>query len=218
MKRIIVICEGPTEKEFCEKLLFPFFIIRNILIECPLIKRSSGGIIKWFEIKRQIENHLKQDTSAYVTMLIDYYGLYQKHEFPDWENSTKEMDKNLRMDLLEKAMRESINDKLRYRFIPYLQLHEFEGLLFNNIETFKNQIPANEITNIEELENIINSYPNPEMINDTPDCAPSKRLIKLIAGYRKVVYGNILAEVIGLERIRNKCPRFNFWISKLESV
>ncbi|MCW3110090.1 MAG: hypothetical protein JWQ09_4596 [Segetibacter sp.] len=218
MKRIIVICEGPTEKEFCEKSLFPHFISKNIIIEYPLIKKSSGGIIKWSEIKRQIGNHLKQDTTAYVTMLIDYYGMYKKHEFPEWESSLKEADKNLRMDLLEKAMKDSIDAELRYRFIPYLQLHEFEGLLFNNIETFKSQIPANEITNIKELEGILTSYPNPEMINDMPETAPSKRLIKLISGYRKVVYGNILAEVIGLERIKNKCPRFNFWISKLESI
>lgn len=218
MKRIIVICEGPTEKEFCEKSLFPHFISKNIIIDYPLIKKSSGGIIKWSEIKRQIENHLKQDSAAFVTMLIDYYGLYKKHEFPEWENSLKEADKNQRMDLLEKAMKQSIDEKLGYRFIPYLQLHEFEGLLFNNLETFKSQIPANEITNVRELENVISSYPNPEMINDTPDNAPSKRLIKLIAGYRKVVYGNILAEVIGLERIRNKCPRFNVWIFKLESI
>lgn len=218
MKRIIIICEGQTEKEFCEKSLFSHFLKKNIIVEYPLIKKSSGGIIKWPEIKRQVENHLKQDISAYVTMLIDYYGMYKKHEFPEWENSLIEADKNSRMDLLEKAMKDDISAQYTYRFIPYLQLHEFEGLLFNNIETFKSQIPANEITNIKELESILSSYPNPEMINDMPETAPSKRLIKLIVGYRKVVYGNILAEVIGLERIRNKCPRFNFWISKLESI
>lgn len=214
----MIICEGQTEKEFCEKSLFPHFITRNIIVEYPLIKKSSGGIIKWLEIKRQIENHLKQDTTAFVTMLIDYYGMYKKHEFPNWEVSLKMADKTQRMDFLEKSMKVRVSIELSYRFIPYLQLHEFEGLLFNNIETFKSQIPANEITDIKELEAILSSYPNPEMINDMPETAPSKRLTKLIAGYRKVVYGNILAEVIGLEHIRNKCPRFNFWISKLESI
>jgi hypothetical protein len=33
-------------------------------------------------------------------------------------------------------MKEYIDESIRYRFIPYMQLHEFEGLLFNNIEVF----------------------------------------------------------------------------------
>ncbi|MEJ7679081.1 MAG: DUF4276 family protein [Segetibacter sp.] len=217
MKRIIIICEGQTEREFCKTSLFPHFISRNIIIQYPLIKKTSEGIIKWSEIKLQIENHLKEDATAYVTMLVDYYGMYKKHEFPDWELSLKIADRNQRMDVFEKAMKDDVNGEFNYRFIPYLQLHEFEGLLFNNIETFTSQIPANEITDIKELESILNSYPNPELINDNPETAPSKRLHKLIAGYKKVVYGNILAEVIGLERIRNKCPRFNLWITKLEN-
>ncbi len=195
-----------------------YFLERNIIIEYSLIKKSGGGIIKWPEIKRQIENHLKQDKSTFVTIFIDYYGMYKKQEFPQWEMSLKVAEKNQRMDLVERAMKDDIASELNYRFIPYLQLHEFEGLLFSDIEAFKSQIPANEITDIKELEDIVSTYPNPEMINDMPETAPSKRLTKLIAGYKKVVYGNILAEVIGLERIRNKCPRFNYWISKLESI
>lgn len=151
-------------------------------------------------------------------MLIDYYGMYKKYEFPDWELTLKIADIDQKMDMFEKALNDDINDELNYRFIPYLQLHEFEGLLFNNIETFTSQIPANEITDLKELENILSRYPNPELINDDPETAPSKRLSKLIAGYKKVVYGNTLAEVIGLERIRNKCARFNLWITKLENI
>lgn len=218
MKRIIIICEGQTEKEFCEKSLFTHFISKSIIVECPLIKKSSGGIIKWSEIKRQVQIHLKQDPTAYVTMLIDYYGLYKKYGFPNWEMSLKFVDKSQKMDFLEKGMKDDIDSELAHRFIPYLQLHEFEGLLFNNIEAFKSQIPPNELTNVKELESILTNYPNPEMINDHPETAPSKRLVKLIMGYRKVVYGNILAEVIGLKRIRDKCPRFNVWISMLESI
>lgn len=42
-------------------------------------------------------------------------------------------------------MYNDIQEDLRYRFIPYIQLHEFEGLLFNNIEVFYSQIPSNDI-------------------------------------------------------------------------
>ncbi|AFC26127.1 hypothetical protein SGRA_3402 [Saprospira grandis str. Lewin] len=40
------------------------------------------------------------------------------------------------MDFLEQEMKNDIPDPLNQNFIPYYQLHEFEGLLFNNIETF----------------------------------------------------------------------------------
>lgn len=57
-----------------------------------------------------------------------------------------------------------------------------------------------------------------ELINDGKTTAPSKRLQSLIIGYNKPVYGSILAEAIGLPKIRAKCPRFNDWITILEAV
>ena len=109
-------------------------------------------------------------------------------------------------------------NSFNYRFIPYIQLHEFEGLLFNNIEVFNAQIAPNEFRNYDDLVRTINEYPNPELINDGKTTAPSKRLQNLIIGYNKPVYGSILADSIGLPRIRAKSPRFNNWITTLEAV
>ena len=130
MKRVIIICEGETEKEFCTTILKPYFSKQQIYLQTPLIKKSMGGIVKWEELKKQIENHLKNDKDAFVTTLIDYYGLYEKHKFPKWDIAEREPDKNKRMDILENGMLESISETIRYRFLPYIQLHEFEGLLF----------------------------------------------------------------------------------------
>ncbi len=47
MKRIIIVCEGETEQEFCKDVLFPHFFRRDILIEHPTIKKSGGGIVAW---------------------------------------------------------------------------------------------------------------------------------------------------------------------------
>ena len=41
---------------------------------------------------------------------------------------------------------------------------------------------------------------------------------ELSGGYNKVVYGDILSEAIGLERIREKSPRFHQWITCLENI
>ncbi len=218
MKRLIIICEGPTEQEFCNNILSPFFITKNVYIQAPLIKKSKGGIVKWNGLKKEITLHLKYDSTAYVTTFFDYYGITDKFNFPNWKIAINESDKNNSVNILEKGMKSDIDSKFKFRFIPYIQLHEFEGLLFNNIETFYQQIPKNELIGIEELKSIFENYSNPELINDNKETSPSQRLSRIIKGYNKVIYGNILAESIGLAKIRNKCPRFDGWISQLEKL
>ncbi len=218
MKRLIIICEGETELEFCKNILFSHFISMSIITEPVLIKKSSGGIVAWYHLKNQIETHLKYEPQSFVTTFIDYYGINKNHAFPNWSERLTYIDKSQMLNFVELNMKNDINDKIRFRFIPYIQLHEFESLLFNDINVFKKQIPSNELKNIEELERIIVQYPNPELINDSSITAPSKRLEKLIIGYNKPMYGSILAEAIGLQKIRAKCPRFNDWVTKLEQL
>jgi hypothetical protein len=218
MQRIIVICEGETEREFCNTLLSPFFLKKEIFIQPPLIKKSMGGIVNWSDLRKQIILHLKNDRTAFVTTLIDYYGLYSKYNFPKWDEAESQSDKNNRMDILEKGMANSIEEEFRFRFIPYLQLHEFEGLLFNDINIFFEQIPKNELVGLDELKSTFSNFSNPEMINNNRQTSPSHRLQRIILGYDKIVYGNILAEAIGLEKIRTKSPRFNNWINSLEQL
>ncbi len=142
----------------------------------------------------------------------------KKLDFPNWSKAEKIIDKYERMNILENGMLNDIDDKLRYRFIPYIQLHEFEGLLFNEEEYFYRVIPKEELIGIDELKKTFNEFENPEMINDNPDSAPSKRLKRIIKGYNKIVYGNILAEEIGLNNIRKRSHRFNKWIMQIENI
>lgn len=217
MRRIIIVCEGPTEKEFCKDVLQAYFNPIGIFLHTPLIKKSKGGIVPWQALKRELENHLKQDQEAIVTTLIDYYGIQPKHQFPDWDGSLEISDKYSRITHLENSMLQAISPPLQSRFIPYIQLHEFECLLFNNIQAFEDNLGADEFSDKSELINTLNQFPNPELINDTPDNAPSYRLNRLIIGYNKVVYAAIISQSIGLQNIRNKCPRFNRWIQLLEA-
>ena len=218
MKRVIIICEGPTEKEFGQHLLFDHFIQKEILIQCPLIKKTGGGIVHWHTLKKEIETHLLE-SDVYVTLLIDYYGLHSKHDFPGWENSLKIVNKNERMNFIELSMKNDISESSQHRFIPYMQLHEFEGLLFTDKQIFYNQVDKDDLVGIEELEQTFRDYSdNPEMINNTKETSPSHRLKRIIRGYKKVLYGHYFAEVIGLEKIRNKCPRFNAWLTIIETI
>ncbi len=218
MKRIIMICEGQTEQTFAKTNLQGLFLDRNIILHTPLIKASRGGIVKWQRLEEQIKTHLKAEKDAFVTTFIDYYGVYEKHLFPGWNEAHTIIDKNSRMDRLEHFMLQCIDPESRHRFIPYLQLHEFEGLLFIDIDVFKSQIPPEDLVGIEELEKTFNDFENPELINNNRETSPSHRLQRIINGYNKVVYGDIISEAIGLERIRAKSPRFNNWITKLENI
>jgi hypothetical protein len=214
MKRVVIICEGETEREFCKNVLAPHLIHHKIFIQSPLIKRSMGGIVRWSILKKEIETHLLEP-NVIVTMLIDYYGLYQKYNFPGWVDGENIQNKNLRMDYVENAMKEDIAEVVRHRYIPYLQLHEFEGLLFNDIQLFYDQVPKNELVGIAELKKTFEDYDNPEMINNNKETSPSHSLKRIIKGYNKPLYGHYFAEAIGIDSIRAKSPRFNQWIEKI---
>lgn len=216
MKRLIIVCEGPTENEFCMKILAPVFLKHGIYIYAPLIKKSNGGIVSWDNVKRQILMHLHENNST-VSLFIDFYGIKDSYLFPGWEESKSISSKTDRLSFLCNKMKEDIPSELVSRFIPYMQMHEFESLLFSDIEVFRNNFDDSEL-NYSVLERAVNEFPNPEEINSRPTLAPSKRLIEAVQGYEKVVYGNCIAEEIGLERMRKKCPLFNQWVSHLLTI
>lgn len=213
MKRVIIICEGPTEQEFCLEVLGVELSKHSVYVEAPLIKHSHGGIVAWEIIKRQILKHL-QEGDVYVSMLVDYYGIKEQFAFPGWEEASRIADKAERIHFLLDKMAEDIPEQYRYRFIPYIQLHEFEGLLFSDVSAFLNSFDQSEI-NYEALLNAAEAFENPEMINNSPTTAPSKRLIDAIPDYNKVIFGNCVAMDIGLKTIREKCPLFNEWVERL---
>lgn len=215
MKRLIITCEGETEQEFCKDVLAPYFLSKEIYIEYPTIKHSNGGIVAWATLKKQLVNHLHEG-DAVVTMLIDYYRIKDSYLFPGWEEVKQIENVFDRMRLLFIRMKEDMPAEFRERFIPYVQLHEFEGLLFSDISVFSHNFTSEELQ-MDLLDIAVKSANTPEEINNGPDTAPSVRLLKAIAGYNKVVYGACLASEIGLSVICSKCKLFNEWIISLEN-
>jgi len=218
MKRINIVVEGQTERKFIEKVLEPYFhtINNEIFLFAIPIETSighKGGDLKFSRYKKRVIELLKEKDNPIVTSLIDFYRLSK--DFPQYDNSPKITDKYERVHFLENAIKESIGKEIdTYRFLPYIQLHEFEGLLFSDIRGF-------EIMNIskdelKEIEKTINECKDkPELINDGKATHPSKRLKGIIKRYDKVRYSTIIAEKIGIETIINKCPHFKEWIDKL---
>jgi len=182
MKRLIIKSEGETEVEFVKSILYPHFFGKGILVQPIVIKKSNGGIVNWSILKKEIELHLKSDPSAYLTTFIDYYGLNDSHGFPNWNEAHQIPDVQARISELEQALLNDIHIDLQYRFIPYIQLHEFEALLFIDSNVFINQIAEQDLIGRRELEETINQHPNPELINRNRETSPSHRLQRIIFG------------------------------------
>jgi hypothetical protein len=117
---------------------------------------------------------------------------------------------------LEEALAKDIHDS---RFIPYIQLHEFEALLFSRIECL-GTVYTSRHGEIAELERLSADYKSPELIDDGENSAPSKRIGEKVPEYlrAKATVGPIVAGEIGLDVVRGKCPHFNDWLIRLEKL
>jgi hypothetical protein len=210
MRTVYIIVEGQTEEEFVNNSLSHYLKDFGIINTVPILLETSpgfyGGDLTFSRYSRYAQNLLISDPNAIITSLIDYYQL--RNDFPGYAHSFTISDKNLRVAYLEEQMLLNINDS---RFIPYIQLHEFEGVLFSDIKGF-DYIPNIKPTKKTEIEKIIYDYPNPELINDGATTAPSKRLMSLISRYKKTFHGPIIALGNGMTPVLDKCPRFKNWI------
>jgi hypothetical protein len=113
---------------------------------------------------------------------------------------------------------ETVQTRGTQRFIPYIQLHEFEAFLLVDPDKLITMYPDKQSA-INRLKIDIGNM-EPEKINDSQHTAPSKRIIKHLPNYegQKAQVGPLVAEDIGLGRLRKECPHFNEWIDMLEKI
>ena len=102
------------------------------------------------------------------------------------------------------------------RFLAYLQLHEFEALLFSDPAAVAARFPR--MGSSEALIRVRQAFSSPEEINDRYDSCPSRRITDWASAYQKPLHGPLIARDIGLDRIRTQCWHFNDWVARLESL
>lgn len=215
IRAIYIICEGQTEEEFVNGILRPYFNSHQIYDVCPILMTTSkghkGGDVKYDRLKHNIDKLIKQETDILVTTFIDFFRL--KTDFPKFAEAQSIQNKIQRVDFLEQALAEVIDN---FRFIPYIQLHEFEGLLFASKDGFE-FLPDLKQTNLNSLLLAVDEKENPEELNDGELTAPSKRLERLIPGFdkNKPFYGGIIAEVNTINPVLDRCVRFKTWVNTL---
>ena len=218
--RLHVTAEGQTEQAFVKSVLAPHLALFNVFADSRSVLTSKdkkafreyrGGLNSYQKARTDIVTWLKEDhqPQCRFTTMFDLYAL--PDDFPGWTDAVKLKDPYEKVALLEEMLGKDIEDR---RFIPYIQLHEFEALILANPqhldwEYFEHDLPINNLLKLVGLE-------NPELINDGHQTAPSKRILKEIPEYDKVTAGVSVVQKIGITALRLKCRHFSEWLQKLE--
>jgi hypothetical protein len=226
MARLLVHVEGETEEEFVNEILRPHLYSRGYtMVSARLVGNARqrdrrGGIRSWSSVRKDIIRHLREDMSCLATTMVDYYALPQtgakawpgrataaSHAYPQ------------KAAIVEDSLLSDICEDMGFgfnRFIPFVVMHEFEGLLFSNCVCFASGIGRPTLA--ASFQAIRDHFISPEEINDHPLTAPSKRVEELVQGYTKPLMGTLAILEIGLDIVRQECPHFSDWISRLEGA
>jgi hypothetical protein len=225
MARLYLFAEGQTEQTFADTVLKPHLADMEVYLHNPVLiaharkkgKVHRGGGRNYVPMKNDILRFTSQEKGAdvFFTTMIDLYAIHAG--FPglgDAEKLRRMPEK--RVKFLEQCFAEDIGDS---RFVPYIQLHEYEAYLFADPTCFGYFYDHHE-KQIAALQAIAKGHATPELIDDGQHSAPSKRIIAELPAYEgaKSVEGPQVAQLIGLDAIRSKCPHFAAWLSRLENL
>lgn len=215
MASIIFHVEGQTEERFIERIVSPYFISHGYKIKTIIICTKPGcfgGLTNYKQFKSNTLRLISQNPECYITTMIDLFGL--PDNFPGVREYQSENDSLQKVHFLETKLLEDIDSE---RFIPYIQLHEFEALLFSSIDVIDDQLAEfNEGSKFDSLKTIMDVYESPENINQST--GPAARLENLYGNYKKTTDGLTIADKIGLGKMRSQCFHFNEWMTKLETL
>ncbi len=225
--RLNVLVEGQTEEAFVRDVLAPYLNSRSVFVSYRRVETSRrkekitgqtiifrGGIVSYAKLRNDVLRWLKEDANAFLTTMVDVYAL--PSDFPDIDNARTKADPLQKVASLEQAFDADI---AYHKFVPYLQLHEYEALLFSDIAVTDSGLKLfDDVSRLVPLKQIRDQFATPEHIDEGATTAPSKRLKALFPAYDKLLFGPLIAASIGLTRIRQECPHFNSWLTRLESL
>ena len=226
--RLLVHVEGETEKAFVDGVLRPhlerhgYSSISARLMGSRRSRASRGGGVSWSSVRNGIVRHLKEDRQAFVTTMVDYYGMRQSTSM-QWPGrvAARSLPLPKRAEAVQYAIGADIAKGMgetfdMRRFMPYVSMHEFEALLFADCGRFASAVGRPDVA--DAMQSTLDQFSDPEAINDSKETAPSKRILKLLPEYDKVAFATVGVQAIGLDAIRRRCPNFAQWVALLEDV
>lgn len=211
MIRVCIVCEGQTEVEFVKTCLAPYLLNSQVLAFPSLLQSPSGhhrgGRITVERLVKFVSHQYHQ--ADRITTLVDFYGFQDRNG-----RSRAQLETDIRTGI---ARTTSGYDP---RFVlPYVQPYEFEGLLFTDPQAFEWVTDGWSPETRQALTAVTQAFASPEDINNSPETAPSKRILRIFpdGAYSKTEHGPLIAEAIGVDAIRAKCPAFSTWVAQLQA-
>ncbi len=224
MKRLYLTVEGQTEQSFAVDVLRPYLAPFNVMVLNPrltgLHKRRkgripTGGLLSTFSHSLEdIRRWMREDESsdARFSIMVDLYSL--PGDFPGYAEAMKLADPFQQAEKLELELSNELNDS---RFIPYVQVHEFEAIVLVDPDCFLELFEGVE-KSVDRLRAECEKFETPEEINQGKNSHPKARIKKYIPDYQENVDGPLLAEYIGVAEIKKNCPHFAQWLTRLEQL
>lgn len=221
MKKIFVVTEGQSETNFVEKVMAPYFYGRCVLIANTVITKTDskrgkvykGGVVNYEQIRNTLSKTLansSKNKDSYVTTMFDFYRL--PTDVPGVVDTEKVNDPYEKVELIERAIQKAERYNKEF-FFPYIELHEFEAMLFTDIGKLEEAYFEYDLTALKEC---VKVQSNPELINGGVETAPSKRIINCISCFDKANIGVDVLGKIGVENIARKCRHFSEWMKRIE--
>ncbi len=224
MMRLYMTVEGQTEQAFASQILVEHLARFQVFLTKPRLTGPSsrrGGQIPQGGMFNKIAPALgdmkrwlleDQNPDARFTMMVDLYSL--PSDSPGYEEAMKLADPYDQVETLERALAAEIGDE---RFIPHLQLHEFEALVLSVPDRFDAFFDAADKATA-ALVLACRQFKSPEHINHGCQTHPKALITKHFPDYQQNVDGPLLADEIGLQTMREACPHFGQWLTALEQL
>jgi hypothetical protein len=208
MIHLAISVEGGTEERFVKEILKPH--LAHFRVDVVSIVNLRGAV-SFERAAADIERLLYNPRHQYVTTLYDFYGFSGRQGADSVA-----------------ALEERFSAKFRasQKLLPYIQQYEIEALLLSSPEILARyfDLPAK---TMREIDAVVQQARGAENVNDSVLNKPSGRLerwtkggsaMKRYQSKAKAFHFVPILEHIGLPTIRVQCPRFNTWITTLETL
>jgi len=219
MTRLLILVEGQSEEVFVKRTLTPWLADYGVFVQPPIIlwtKRYPagggyrGGASSWLQIQKNLRP-LTQDSDAWLTTLIDFYGL--PDDVPGYAHALGPGNPHDKVVALQEQVQAAVNHP---RFIPFFALHEFEAWAFCAPDVVAEHFAMPEL--VSQVELAARSAGGAELINHGVATHPKARLKQMAMQYKETSDGPTLLAKIGLPAIRAACPHFASWLNRLEAL
>ncbi len=211
MIELTVLCEGPTEVGFVAEVLSPHLATRGIYARCTPLNRAAFGTVPYERVMKASSVTVGNSRAhQYTTCMVDLYAL---QGWPD-----QDMPARTGREKAERIEAAAWQKMPNPRWIPYIQAHELEALLYTDLGALAGALPQHDIASgLADLKRDVAEIA-PEDIDEGRLTAPSKRLLRFVPAYAKGQTAPAALRTIGLPRIRAACPHFDAWLTKLENL